>query len=95
MERASVRWYLSIDEHDLPEPSSVAGYRVFRSIMVDGEEIDFSDGPVDLHTRVYEEILKGMGCGINDARPSIELVHLIRQSATSNGHRNLHPMLLA
>jgi UDP-N-acetyl-2-amino-2-deoxyglucuronate dehydrogenase len=95
MERASVRWYLSIDEHDLPEPSSAAGYRVFRSIMVDGEEIDFSDGPADLHTRVYEEILKGMGCGIDDARPSIELVHLIRQSATSNGHRNLHPMLVA
>jgi UDP-N-acetyl-2-amino-2-deoxyglucuronate dehydrogenase len=52
----------------------------FRSITVDGREIEFSEGFTDLHTRVYQEVLAGRGFGIDDSRPSIELTHHIRQT---------------
>lgn len=77
LEHADVEWLLSIDAADLPE--SVAGRQpTYRSITVDGEEVEFSGGFRDLHTVVYEETLAGRGFGIADARPSIELVHQIR-----------------
>ncbi len=78
LDRADVDWFLSIDKNDLsfkPEPGKNTTYR---SITVDGQEIEFSGGFTDLHTRVYEEILAGRGFGIEDARPSIELVHKLR-----------------
>jgi UDP-N-acetyl-2-amino-2-deoxyglucuronate dehydrogenase len=93
MERASVSWYLSTDPADLPGSAQVEGRGVFRSIVIDGSEVDFSNGPDDLHTRVYQKILDGQGEGIDEARPSIELVQLIRQSTTSNARRNGHPIL--
>ncbi len=77
LERADVSWFLSIDAADLPE--SVRGTAsTYRSIVVDGEEIEFSTGFRDLHTDVYRDILDGGGFGIEDARPSIELVHALR-----------------
>jgi UDP-N-acetyl-2-amino-2-deoxyglucuronate dehydrogenase len=76
--RADVQWLLSIDRNDLPQQSSSSGAPTFRSIVIDGEEIEFSDGFADLHTRVYERTLAGDGFGIADARPAIELVHGIR-----------------
>jgi UDP-N-acetyl-2-amino-2-deoxyglucuronate dehydrogenase len=94
MERASVRWFLSVDGNDLPQSSRMAGQRVLRSITVNGAEVNFSDGPTDLHKKLYENILNGSGWGIADAQPSIELVYLIRESATKSGHRNNHPLLL-
>jgi UDP-N-acetyl-2-amino-2-deoxyglucuronate dehydrogenase len=76
-ERARVRWFLSIDAGDLPE--SVRGKRTtYRSITVDGEEVEFSDGFTDLHTVSYQAILDGEGYGIEDARPCIEAVDAIR-----------------
>jgi UDP-N-acetyl-2-amino-2-deoxyglucuronate dehydrogenase len=78
LERARVRWYLSVDSQDLPFPVKVGGKTTFRSITVDGSEIEFSEGFTDLHTRVYEETLAGRGFGIADARPSIQLTHAIR-----------------
>ena len=77
LERARVRWFLSVDESDLPEGVRAAGKFAHRSMTLDGEEIEFSDGFTDLHTRVYREILAGRGFGIDDARPAIELVHRI------------------
>ncbi|MFW5973457.1 MAG: Gfo/Idh/MocA family protein [Bacteroidota bacterium] len=75
--RADVEWFLSIDERDLPE--SVRGVQpTYRSITVDEEEIEFSSGFRDLHTRIYEDVLAGGGFGLEAARPSIELVHAIR-----------------
>ena len=74
--KADVEWYLSLETEDLPEMMN--GQRTFRSITIDGEEVEFSDGFSDLHTRVYEETLNGNGFGIDDARPSIELVHKLR-----------------
>lgn len=76
-ERADVSWFLSIDRNDLPE--SVRGKKTtFRSITVDGEEIEFSEGFTDLHTRSYEEILAGRGFGLDDVRTSIDIVSTFR-----------------
>src|SRR5688572_14348655 len=73
LERASVRWFLSIDRHDLPFLAVPGGPTTFRSITVDGEEVEFSDGFADLHTRVYRDILAGNGFGVQEARPAIVL----------------------
>jgi UDP-N-acetyl-2-amino-2-deoxyglucuronate dehydrogenase len=80
LKRARVRWFLSVDPADLPADASGQGRTTFRSITVDGTELEFTEGFTDLHTRVYEGILAGHGHGIDDARPSIELVHRIRRT---------------
>ena len=71
LEGARVRWFLSTEHSDLPEEHRRSGRPAFRSISIDGEEVEFSDGFTDLHTRVYEAVLAGEGPGIEDARPSI------------------------
>ncbi|MFC1462453.1 Gfo/Idh/MocA family protein [Verrucomicrobiota bacterium] len=81
LERANVRWQLSIDRSDLPEVCGKDGQTTYRSITIDGEEVEFSGGFTDLHTKVYENILAGGGFGIEDARPSIELVQRIREQS--------------
>jgi len=92
LENADVQWFLSIDARDLPE--AVRGVQpTYRSITVDGEEIEFSGGFRDLHTRVYEETLEGRGFGIEDARPSIELVYRIRESAPVVPNLEPHPVV--
>ncbi len=94
LENANVRWLLSVDSQDLPAPARAEGHSTYRSITIDGEEIEFSGGFADLHTLVYREILAGRGFGIEDARPSINLVHQLRNSVPSKGlgdHR--HPLL--
>jgi UDP-N-acetyl-2-amino-2-deoxyglucuronate dehydrogenase len=78
--RADVSWLLSVDMADLPPAARHADQTTHRSISIDGNEVEFSTGFEDLHTRVYERALRGNGFGIEDARPSIELVHKIRQS---------------
>lgn len=77
---ADVNWFLSIDKKDLPEGVKTNGKTSYRSIKVDGEEIEFTAGFTDLHTEVYKRILEGKGFGISDARSSIELVHSIRNA---------------
>lgn len=74
---ADVEWFLSIDRSDLPDLAPDGG-PTYRSITVDGEEIEFSGGFRDLHTVIYEEVLAGRGFGIADARPAIELVYALR-----------------
>ncbi len=92
LERADVPWFLSVDAADLPE--HVRGLQpTYRSITVDGEEIEFSGGFRDLHTRVYEETLAGRGFGLEDARPSIELVHGIRMARVVAPSGPVHPSL--
>lgn len=79
-EKARVRWFLSIDANDLPD--SVKGKKpTYRSITVDGDEMEFSEGFTDLHTTSYREILAGRGYGIEDARHCVETVNTIRSSA--------------
>ena len=82
---ADVQWYLSAESSDLPFAPEPGKKTTFRSITVDGEQLEFSDGFTDLHTRVYEEVLAGRGFGIADARPSIELSYRIRHEPISGG----------
>jgi UDP-N-acetyl-2-amino-2-deoxyglucuronate dehydrogenase len=95
LERARVRWFLSVDHNDLPQTAKQANKNTFRSITVDGNEVEFSEGFTDLHTRVYEHTLAGHGFGIDDARPSIELTHRIRQAVISPLDTLAHPFLKA
>jgi UDP-N-acetyl-2-amino-2-deoxyglucuronate dehydrogenase len=94
LERANVRWFLSTDTRDLPFQPQPGSKTTFRSITVDGQEIEFSEGFANLHTRVYEEALAGRGFGIDEARPSIELTSNLRraQTKTANPERR-HPQL--
>jgi UDP-N-acetyl-2-amino-2-deoxyglucuronate dehydrogenase len=78
LERAGVKWFLSINEEHLPTAVRQEGKRTFRSLTLENEEIEFSEGFTDLHTRSYEEILAGKAFGLEEARPSIDLVHKIR-----------------
>ena len=85
LQRADVTWFMSADAADLPFPATPGKKTTFRSITVDGEEVEFSEGFTDLHTRSYEEILAGRGFGIDDARPSIELAHRVREQPITPG----------
>lgn len=89
-ERARVRWFLSVDVTDVPDAAHAAGQRTYRSITVDGEEIEFSGGFTDLHTRSYEEILAGRGFGLEENRVAIETVASIRGTQPS-ACGELHP----
>ncbi|MDU9404590.1 UDP-N-acetyl-2-amino-2-deoxy-D-glucuronate oxidase [Pseudomonas sp. zfem004] len=96
-EKARVRWFLSIDANDLPE--SVKGKKpTYRSITVDGDEMEFSEGFTDLHTTSYQEILAGRGYGIEDARHCVETVNTIRSAKIEapmdqEGHPFVHALL--
>ena len=79
-ESAKVKWFLSIDYDILPDEIKLKGQRTYRSITVDDEEIEFSGGFTELHTKSYEEILNGNGFGLEEARASIDIVHTIRNS---------------
>jgi UDP-N-acetyl-2-amino-2-deoxyglucuronate dehydrogenase len=83
LERANVKWFLSVNASDLPFGAQPGVKSTYRSITVDGSEIEFTEGFGDLHTRVYERTLAGEGFGIEDARPSIELVYRIRTQPLS------------
>jgi len=87
---ARVRWFLSINEHDLPLHIQEKGQRTYRSITIDDEELEFSSGFTDLHTKSYEHILNGKGFGMQEAQKSIQIVHDIRNTSIIR-KGNLHP----
>ncbi|MBI2187948.1 MAG: Gfo/Idh/MocA family oxidoreductase [Acidobacteria bacterium] len=91
---AAVRWFLSAEPSDLPLPAERGG-KAHRSLTVDGEQVEFSGGFDDLHTKVYEAALGGAGFGIDEARPSIELAYRIRQTAVAARTRRVHPLAAA
>jgi len=93
-ERARVRWFLSVDADDLPEAPRAAGQRTFRSITVDGAEIEFSGGFADLHTTSYELILDGRGFGLETSRCAIETVAAIRTAAPLGAVGDCHPLAM-
>ncbi len=93
LERARVKWFLSVDPADLPFAVQPGARSTYRSITIDGEEIEFTEGFTDLHTQVYKEILAGRGCGIDAARPSISLVHRLRTSPLAPHDDQVHPYL--
>jgi UDP-N-acetyl-2-amino-2-deoxyglucuronate dehydrogenase len=93
LENARVRWYLSIDYSDIPYNIRETGQRTFRSITVDGKEIEFSKGFTDLHTLTYQEILAGRGFGLKDARQSVESAYIIRNAKPAGLQGDYHPFL--
>ncbi len=93
LERARVNWFLSVNEDDLPVPIKPGDPLTYRSITIDGEEVEFSSGFTDLHTRVYEKTLQGEGFGIEDAKASIDLTYQIRQAEVSPLDDLAHPLL--
>lgn len=80
LSRANVKWFLSINEEHLPAEIKAQGKKTFRSLQMNGTEVEFSDGFTDLHTASYKHILEGKGFGLAEAKPSVELVHKIRNS---------------
>lgn len=92
-EGARVRWYLSLEVEDVPDELRAGGQRTYRSITVDGEEIEFSGGFTDLHTRSYEEILAGNGFGLEENRTAIEAVAGIRTAQIEPQSGERHPKL--
>lgn len=93
LENARVRWFLSIDSNDLPESVRESGKRTHRSISVEGEEVEFSEGFGELHTTSYKEILAGNGFGLSDARQSVITAFTIRNSNPVGLVGDYHPML--
>jgi UDP-N-acetyl-2-amino-2-deoxyglucuronate dehydrogenase len=93
LERARVRWFMSIDAKTLP--SAANGKRTFRSITVDGQEVEFSEGFTDLHTETYRDVLAGGGFGLNDARPAVELVHRLRHALPTFDASRAHPFAIS
>lgn len=91
LERADVLWFLSIDRADLPFEAKPGERTTFRSITIDGDEVEFTEGFAELHTRVYEETLAGRGFGIVEARPSIELVQRLRSALPVTRPAARHP----
>lgn len=93
LERARVRWFLSLDSKDIPKDALQKGLRTYRSITVEGEEIEFSGGFTDLHTLSYQDILSGVGFRLEEARNSINTVFHIRNSTALGKRGNYHPFL--
>jgi UDP-N-acetyl-2-amino-2-deoxyglucuronate dehydrogenase len=92
LEKARVRWFLSLDFNDLPDAAKQKNQRTYRSIVMDNAEIEFSEGFTDLHTKSYEEILAGRGFGLSEAKSSIETVHQIRNATPVGLKGDYHTM---
>ncbi|UOF02249.1 Gfo/Idh/MocA family oxidoreductase [Bdellovibrio reynosensis] len=78
LKNADVNWYLTVDRGNLPPEAAKANKTTFRSIKINGEEFEFSEGFTELHKRVYTDILSGKGYGLDAARPAIRIVEKIR-----------------
>jgi UDP-N-acetyl-2-amino-2-deoxyglucuronate dehydrogenase len=92
LERARVRWFLSINDETLPVTIEPGAQRIYRSITIGGEEIRLNDGFNDLHTKSYEKILRNEGFPLQEAIPSIELVHRIRTDKPIGLKGDYHPL---
>ena len=92
-ERARVKWFLSIDANNLPENAIQGEKKTYRTILVEGEELEFSGGFTDLHTQSYENILAGNGYGLEENRTAIETVESIRKEPLSSNETNYHPLM--
>ena len=93
LENARVRWFLSVDETTLPQEVRASGQRTYRSITVNGEEVEFSKGFTDLHTVSYQEIVDGKGFGLREARASVETAYTIRNTKPTLKQGDRHPFV--
>lgn len=91
-QKARVRYFLSINADNLPENAVQGEKRTFRTINIDGEEFEFSQGFTELHTESYRKIIEGNGFGIEDARESVNIVHTIRNSQPIGLKGDYHPL---
>jgi UDP-N-acetyl-2-amino-2-deoxyglucuronate dehydrogenase len=91
-ENARVRWYLSINQNNLPDKVKSEGNRTFRLIEIDGESLEFSEGFTDLHTKSYQNILEGNGFTLLEAKSAIDIVHSIRTQAPVGVIGDYHPL---
>lgn len=91
LKNARIRWFLSVNYNNLPEDAKASGKRTYRSIRVDGDEFEFSEGFTDLHTASYKHILTGDGFGLEEAKGSIEIVSQIRNLSPIGITGNYHP----
>jgi UDP-N-acetyl-2-amino-2-deoxyglucuronate dehydrogenase len=91
LEKARVRWFLSIDYNDIPADVRAKGKRTYRSLTMEGQDIEFSDGFTDLHTTSYQDILSGGGFGLKEARTSIQTVYEIRNQELAPLQGDYHP----
>lgn len=89
-EKARVKWFLSINSKTLPKEKIANNEGTYRSLTIEGKEIDFSDGFTDLHTKSYENILNGKGFSIEETRDAIKIVHDIRTNKTVELKENMH-----
>jgi UDP-N-acetyl-2-amino-2-deoxyglucuronate dehydrogenase len=92
LEKARVRWYLSVDSKDLPDNITAKGGTTYRSLLLNGEEFEFSGGFTDLHTLSYQHILKGEGFGLETVRPSISIAYDIRNAVPVGLTGEYHPL---
>ena len=95
LEKARVPWFLSIDINHIPIDVRAKGQRTFRSITLDGKEIEFSGGFTDLHTYIYQQALSGRGFGLEEAKTAIQIVHDIRCAESQGIKAHSHPLLKA
>jgi UDP-N-acetyl-2-amino-2-deoxyglucuronate dehydrogenase len=93
LEHARVRWFLSINYDHIPSSVRASGKRTYRSITMEGKEIEFSEGFTDLHTVSYREIIEGRGYGLMDAGPAIQVAHDIRHAQVLGETGEFHPFL--
>ena len=93
LEKARVRWFLSIEYETLPPATRNAGNRTYRALLLDGQEWEFSEGFTNLHTTSYKEILQGRGFGIDQAKSSINIAHNIRVAVPSEDWNDAHPFI--
>lgn len=91
LENARVRWYLSLNYEDVPDEIKAKGQRTYRSIKIEDEELEFSKGFTNLHTKSYEKIIAGNGFGIEETRKAIEIVHEIRSKTPTGLNGEYHP----
>jgi UDP-N-acetyl-2-amino-2-deoxyglucuronate dehydrogenase len=92
-ERARVRWFLSIDAKHLPNNAVQGEKLTYRSISIEGEELEFSGGFTDLHTQSYENLLAGKGYGVDENRAAIKTVCDIRNAVLKHKPTSPHPLL--
>ncbi len=95
LDKANVRWFLSVDYNKIPDEIKTQGKSTYRSITVDEHEIEFSDGFTDLHTKCYESILLGSGHDCNEVRNAIQIVHDIRNAKPVGASGDYHPLVNA
>ena len=92
LEKARVRWFLSINAETLPDHVKDRGGKTYRSLTIEGDDIEFSDGFTELHTHSYQHILDGLGFGLEEAMPSIQIVHDIRHMEPVGLTGDFHPL---